>query len=289
MAEELASISSTDQPLVTLRSTTTNEVNDKDGKDEHRDKLQNGVASGGQEASLCTFNAEISKDSRAVLGNSIGSRPLTKHVAGKHQSKSSTIADVRECLLDEIPSIGTGNDLNLVVKLRLDALELRLDIGVVLGKSSESRQHSEGLGLFVLTEKESWSLRGKEGTNAPYQSRDELEGCGKLPLENSCCTNADTRDYTSGIQRSKVTVAKGLAKDTDHVNNSEELECSCSAKSLREPNTAQTAKDCTSCSDSNDPSLGVGVFVVGLIVNSEAFLEYIHDNKGRDIAWKWDG
>jgi hypothetical protein len=104
-------------------------------------------------------------------------------VASKHEGKSSTVADVSERLLDEIPSVGAGNDLNLVVELRLDALELRLDIGMVLRKSPEPRQNSEGLSLFILAEKESWSLGGEEGTNTPYQSRNELKGCGELPLK----------------------------------------------------------------------------------------------------------
>jgi hypothetical protein len=104
-------------------------------------------------------------------------------VASKHKSKSSTVANVSERLFDEIPSIGTGNDLNLVVELRLNALELRLDIGMFLRKSSESRQDSESLGFLILAEQKPWSLRSEEGTDAPYQSRDELKRCGELPLE----------------------------------------------------------------------------------------------------------
>lgn len=164
-------------------SATTYEVDDKDGEDKNGDKLQDGVASSRQEPSFCACDSEVSKDGRAVLGNGIGSRPLAEYVASKHQCKAATVANVSERLFDQVPSIGTRNNLNLVVELRLDALELRLHIRMILGQSAEATKNSEGLSPFVLAKKESRSLGGEKGTNTPDQGRYKLKCCGKLPLK----------------------------------------------------------------------------------------------------------
>jgi hypothetical protein len=91
-----------------------------------------------------------------------------------YQEEASKIASVDKHIFEDNQVVVTLTCILLVVELRFDLLELRLDIRVVHGKSPEKHKVSESFVGLAMIDEVAWCLRDKRNHDAHQSTRYNL-------------------------------------------------------------------------------------------------------------------